>query len=298
MCLKMLSSKILQQIRNIELKAGRLVNDALAGEYVSVFRGMGMEFDRVREYEAGDDVRTIDWNVTARTNAPYVKIFREERELTLMLLVDVSPSQSFGSTGTFKNEATTELAAILAFLAIKNNDKVGLILFSDHVEQYIPPKKGRSHVWKIIREVLTYRGKGKTTNMKEALDFFNRVSKRKTMCFLLSDFCVDHFEKALELAAHRHDLTCVEVRDAREKELPANGLMEFQDAETGERLVIDTSDSGFRKMYSEKVLKDQEKRIDFFRKHKVDFFAVNTQDSIVQAVIRYMHLRERRLKLR
>lgn len=294
----MLSSKLIKQIRNIELKAGRLVTDALAGEYVSVFRGVGMEFDKVREYEAGDDVRTIDWNVTARVNAPYVKIFKEERELTLMLLVDVSPSQVFGSTGKFKNETTTELAAILAFLATKNNDKVGLILFSDHVEQFIPPKKGRAHVWRIIRQILTHEAKGRRTDLKGALDYFNRVCKRKSMCFLLSDFCAENYEKSLELAAHRHDLICVDVKDKRESELPSSGLINFQDSETGETFVVDTSDLGFRKMFADTVRNEEKKRLDFFRRHKVDFFAVNTEDSVVQPLIRYMHSRERRLKTR
>lgn len=294
----MLSPKLIKQIRNIEIKAGRLVTDALAGEYVSAFRGVGMEFDKVREYEAGDDVRTIDWNVTARVNVPYVKIFREERELTLMLIVDVSPSQAFGSTGKFKHETATELAAVLAFLATKNNDKVGLILFSDHVEQFIPPKKGRSHVWRIIRQVLTHRGKGQRTDMKGALDYFNQVCKRKSMCFLLSDFCVENYEKSLELAAHRHDLICVDIKDAREQEVPASGLIQFQDSETGENLLVDTSDPNFRKEFTEMVRKVEKKRLDFFRRHKIDFFSVNTEDSVVQPLIRYMHLRERRLKMR
>lgn len=294
----MLSSKIIKQIRNIELKAGRLVTDALAGEYISAFRGVGMEFEKVREYQAGDDVRTIDWNVTARVNAPYVKIFREERELTLMLLVDVSPSQSFGTTGKFKHETATELAAILAFLATKNNDKVGLILFSDHVEQFIPPKKGRSHVWKIIRQVLTHSGKGKRTDVKGALDYFNRVCKRKSMCFLLSDFCAENYEKSMELAAHRHDLICVDIKDEREQVLPASGLITFRDSETGENLLVDTSDSVFRKTFMQTVQIEEKKRLDFLRRHKIDYFAVNTEDSVVQPLIRYMHFRDRRLKSR
>lgn len=294
----MLSAKLIQQIRNIELKAGRLVNDALAGEYVSVFRGMGMEFDKVREYEAGDDVRTIDWNVTARVNSPYVKIFKEERELTLMLLVDVSPSQLFGTTGRFKHEIATELAAVLAFLATKNNDKVGVILFSDHVEQFIPPKKGRAHVWRIIRQILTHRSKGKSTNMKGALDYFNNVCKRKSMCFLLSDFFAENYEKALELTAHQHDLICVDIKDERERVLPESGLMNFQDSETDDLMLVDTSDEQFRKLYLQSMQKREKERIDFFRRHKIDFFAVNTEESVVPPLIQYMNLRERRLKMR
>lgn len=294
----MLSSKIIQQIRHIELKAGHLVNDALAGEYVSVFRGVGMEFDKVREYEPGDDVRTIDWNVTARVNSPYVKIYKEERELTLMLLVDLSSSQSFGSTGCFKNEAATELAAILAFLATKNNDKVGLILFSDHVEHFIPPKKGRSHVWRIIREIFTHKAKGTGTNLKTALDYFNSVSKRRSLCFLLSDFYSENYEKSLELAAHRHDLICVNISDPSERELPKSGLVELQDAETGEYLLVDTDDERFRTAFKVRVEKAEEQRRLFFQRQKIDFFSVNTEHSVVQPLIRYIHQRERRLKRR
>ncbi len=294
----MLSNKVIQQIKQIELRAGRLVTDALAGEYVSVFRGMGMEFEKVREYTHADDVRTIDWNVTARMNAPYIKVFREERELTLMLLVDVSPSQNFGSTGVFKNESATELAAILAFLATKNNDKVGLLLFSDHVEHFIPPSKGRAHIWRIIRQVLTYRGKGKTTDVSAALNYLNNVCKRKTMCFLLSDFHASNYEKALRFTAYRHDLVCIEIKDRSERMLPACGFVELCDAETGEKLIIDTNDQNFQKMYQQ-YLKDEEvRRADLFRKNNIDFFIVNTQESVVPPLIKYIHMRERRLKTR
>ncbi len=294
----MLSSKIIQQIRHIELKAGRLVTDALAGEYVSVFRGMGMEFEKVREYDPGDDVRTLDWNVTARMNAPYVKVFREERELTLMLLVDVSRSQSFGSCGTFKSEVATELAAILAFLATKNNDKVGLIIFSDHVEQFIPPKKGRAHVWRIIRQIFTHKSKGKTTEMKAALDYFNNVCRRKSMCFLLSDFYAENYQKSLELAAHRHDLVCVQIKDPRERELAHSGLVTLQDAESGQSIVVDSSDRKFRKAFADAMEAEDKKRRDFFRRNKIDIFEVQTPESVVNPLIRYLHYRERRMKLR
>ena len=184
----MLSPEIIKQIRHIQFKAGHLVTDALAGEYSSAFKGLGMEFDKVREYTEGDDVRTIDWNVTARMNQPFVKVYREEREMTLMLMVDVSASLNFGTTRKFKNEIAAELAAILAFLATKNNDKVGLIVFSDHVEQFMPPQKGRAHIWRIIRAVLTHKSHGRTTDIKCAFDFLAKVSPRKSMCFLLSDF--------------------------------------------------------------------------------------------------------------
>lgn len=290
----MLSPEIIQQIRNIEIKAGHIVTEAMAGEYVSVFKGVGMEFEKVREYTPGDDVRAIDWNVTARMGAPYVKVFREERELTLMLLVDVSPSQRFGTTGKLKSEASTELAAILAFLATKNNDKVGLILFSDHVELYIPAKKGRSHVWRIIREVLTHKGKGKTTNIKEALDYLNRVCKRKTMSFLVSDFCADGFEASLKIVARRHELVCVKIEDERERSLPKCGYLELQDAETGARLVVDTSDPRVRKQLETLSQREEAALSETLRKNEIDFFKINTAESVTTPLVKYMHLRERR----
>lgn len=290
----MLSPDLLQQVRNIELKAGRLVTDVLAGEYVSAFRGLGMEFDRVREYEPGDDIRTIDWNVTARVHSPYVKVFKEERELTLFLMVDVSASQNFGSCGKFKNESAAELAAVLAFLATKNNDKVGLILFSDHVETFIPPKKGRSHIWNIIRQVLTFKASGRKTDIKGALDFFNKVSKRKSMGFLLSDFQTENYGKALELSAHKHDLICVDISDLRESILPNSGYLTLEDAETGESLVVDTSRPKVQDFFKAKVEEEKKKRLDFFRRHKVDCFSINTRDSVVGPLVKYMHVRERR----
>ncbi|MBI2603570.1 MAG: DUF58 domain-containing protein [Deltaproteobacteria bacterium] len=290
----MLSPELIQQIRNIEIKAGHLVTEAIAGEYVSVFKGVGMEFEKVREYAPGDDIRSIDWNVTARMGTPYVKVFREERELTLMLLVDVSPSQAFGTTGKMKNEASAELAAILAFLATKNNDKVGLILFSDHVELYIPPKKGRAHVWRIIREVLTHKGKGKATNIREALDYLSKVCKRKTMSFLVSDFCADAYEKALNVVSRRHDLVCVKIEDQREKQLAPCGFLELLDAETGEHLVIDSNDLRLRKQFETLARREDESFAEMLRKKQIDLFKINTSESVVAPLVAYMHLRERR----
>lgn len=291
----MLSADIIKQIKRLQLKAGHLVTDTLAGEYVSAFKGVGMEFDRVREYVPGDDVRTIDWNVTARMRAPYVKVYREERELTLMLMVDVSPSQTFGTTGRFKNECSAELAAILAFLATKNNDKVGLIVFSDHVEHFIPPQKGRAHVWQIIRAVLTHEGRGQKTDIGIALKTLLQVCKRKSMCFLVSDFCADGYETPLRQAARRHNMICVEVKDPREAELTDSGFVHFQDAETGEHFVIDTSDPKMRTLFAAQSLKQSQNLRALTLKYNCEYFGISTADPIVQPLERFMRQRERRL---
>lgn len=292
----MLSQDIIKQIRHIQLKAGRLVTDALAGEYSSVFKGMGMEFEKVREYVEGDDIRAIDWNVTARMNAPFVKVFREERELTLMLLVDVSPSLVFGTTGKFKNEIAAELTAILAFLAIKNNDKVGLILFSDHVEQFIPPKKGRSHIWRIIRSVLTHKSNGKKTDINVAFDYLANICHRKSMCFLLSDFHTTGFEKSLRQVSKRHELICVGVSDLRESIIASCGVVDFVDAETGERFVLDTNSSRVKKLFEENRTLSIKKLTKLLRSYKIDYFEVSTNESVISPLIRYMRQRERQLQ--
>ena len=291
----MLPQDIIKQIRHIQLKAGRLVTDALAGEYSSVFKGIGMEFEKVREYVESDDIRAIDWNVTARMNAPFVKIFREERELTLMLLVDVSPSLVFGTTGKFKNEVAAELAAVLAFLAIKNNDKVGLILFSDHVEQVIPPKKGRSHIWRIIRSVLTHKSQGKKTDINGALDYLANMRSRKSMCFLLSDFHTTGFETSLRQVSKRHELVCVGISDLRESMIASCGVVEFVDAETGELCVLDTSHAQVKKIFKENRKLSVEKLIKLLRSYKMDYFEVSTHESVISPLVRYMRQRERKL---
>ncbi|MEN9834408.1 MAG: hypothetical protein RL011_601 [Pseudomonadota bacterium] len=290
----MLSSEVIKQIKAIQLKAGHLVTTALAGNYLSAFKGRGMEFDEVREYVPGDDVRLIDWNVTARMHQPYVKILREERELTLMLMVDVSPSQAYGSGGRRKQEVSAELAAVLAYLAIRNNDKVGLIVFSDHVEQYIPPQKGRGHVWNIIRAVLTHKGSGKRTDISGALDAMLRYSTRRSMCFLISDFWATSFDKELRLAARRHDLIAVRVSDPREKELPAVGMMSLQDSETGELVEVDSSDPKVRLAYSQgAALRDGQLSAQL-RKAGAGQFAIDTASTVTEPLIRYLRERERR----
>jgi uncharacterized protein (DUF58 family) len=288
----MLSPEILKQIRRIELHAGHIVTESLAGNYQSAFKGQGMEFDNVREYMPGDDVRTIDWNVTARMSQPFIKVLREERELTLMLMVDVSPSQWVGTTSQFKQEIAAELAAVLAFLATKNNDKVGLIVFSDHVEQYIPPQKGRSHIWGIIRSVMTHEAKGHQTNIGAAVDFMQQVVKRKSLCFLLSDFWAEGYEHSLKMASRRHDLTCVRVGDPIEEEVHSAGLVAFQDAETGEPLIVDTSDKKFRQAYQAAETTRDEALRNLFRKNGINTFRVRTGDSVVTPLMQYMRQRE------
>lgn len=290
----MLSNEIIRKIKHIQLKAGYLATDALAGEYISAFKGVGMEFDRVREYEPGDDVRNIDWNVTARMNSPYVKVFREERELTLMLLIDVSASQLFGSKKQFKHELAAELAAILAFLAIRNNDKVGLIIFSDHIEGFIPPQKGRSHIWHIIRSVLTHQTQGTKTNISVALEYLNQVQKKKSLTFLLSDFHDEGYEKNIKVASRRHQLTCIKIADEREYHLPNCGMIGFKDLESGEDIIVDSSDPQFVQALKQMSDEESSKLNQFFRRHRIDFFTVDTKGSAIEPLAQYLKRKERK----
>ena len=290
----MLSKELLSQIKNIQIKARHLVTNSMAGEYSSAFKGVGIEFEKVREYVVGDDIRTIDWNVMARTQKPHVKIFREEREQTLMLMVDVSPSQRFGTTSKFKNEIAAELTAVLAFLAIKNNDKVGLILFSDHVEHYIPPKKGRSHIWMIIRSVLTHEGSGKSTDIQSALSYLSQVHKRKSICFLISDFYADSYEKGLRHTKKRHEVISCHVRDEREELFPDCGMIELVDNESHEILLLD---SGSAKGRAELQSLEQERCKQLktqFQKQGIDLITVETHKPIVTPLLSYLRRRERR----
>jgi len=242
----MSTSALLKKVRQIEIKTKGLSNHIFAGEYHTAFKGKGMAFSEVREYQAGDDIRSIDWNVTARYNSPFVKVFEEEREMTVMLLVDVSASGNFGTKDQFKRELATEIAAILAFSAIKNNDKVGVIFFTDKVEEFIPPKKGKKHILRIIREVLAFQPSRKKTDISEALEYFNSVIKRRSICFILSDFISPPFEKPLRIASKKHDLVALRIHDRRENSLPNVGLVPIQDAETEEMIFIDTSNKKIR----------------------------------------------------
>ncbi len=290
----MISRELARKIRYIEIYTNKAVNDVLAGEYHSVFKGRGMEFDEVREYTPGDEIRTIDWNVTARMGHPYVKRFVEERELTVMFLVDLSASGAFGSTGKLKSELAAEVCALLAFSAIKNNDKVGLIIFTDAIELYIPPKKGASHVLRLIRDVLGFQPRGKGTDIVCALDFLGRVIHRRAVVFLLSDFLADGFEKRLRVAARRHDLIAVPVTDPRELELPDAGLIELEDAETGELALVDTSDAGFRKRYAALAREREAKLRELFHSAGIDSIPVRNGKDPVRDLVVFFRRRERR----
>lgn len=290
----MLTKELLKQVRQIEIRTRGIVNDVFSGEYHSVFKGRGMEFSEVREYQVGDDIRNIDWNVTARFGHPYIKIFEEERELTVMLLVDMSGSLLFGSAEKTKQRIAAELSAILAFSALKNNDKVGLILFTDRIEKFVPPRKGRSHVLRIIREVLSFAPQGNKTNLKAALEYFNHTIKKKSIAFLISDFMDDGYEKIIRIVGRKHDLIGVVLEDPREKELPKAGLIKFRDAETGEIRVIDTSNKIVRDEFYTYRKYNEEKRRQLFVSSRIDKINVNTDQSYIKPLVDFFKLRERR----
>ncbi len=255
------TKELLKKVRKIEIKTRRLSDHIFGGEYHSTFKGRGMTFSEVRQYQFGDDVRNIDWNVTARYNEPYIKVFEEERELTMMLMVDVSGSQLFGTQEQFKKGIITEIAATLAFSATQNNDKIGLILFTDEIELFIPPKKGRSHVLRIIRELLEFEPKSKKTNITEALKFFSNVMKKKAIVFVLSDFIADDYQQTLKIVGGKHDVTGIRVFDRREEEIPNLGMVQMEDEETGELLLVNTSSKKTRLEYS----KYYQERVHYFK---------------------------------
>ncbi|HLV63872.1 DUF58 domain-containing protein [Galbibacter sp.] len=255
------TKELLKKVRKIEIKTRRLSDHVFGGEYHSTFKGRGMTFSEVRNYQFGDDVRNIDWNVTARYNEPFVKVFEEERELTMMLLVDVSASENFGTSKQFKKDIITEISATLAFSAMQNNDKIGLILFSDKIELYIPPKKGRFHVLRIIRELLEFTPENKQTNIDEALRFMSGVSKKRVIAFILSDFMDDNYDQALKIAANKHDITGIRIYDQKEAEMPNIGFVQMEDAETGELLLVNTKSKQVRNQYAALYLA----RVDYFQ---------------------------------
>ncbi len=286
--------EILKKVRQIEIRTKQFVTDALAGQYHSVFKGRGMNFEEVREYLPGDEVRSIDWNVTARTGRPFVKKFTEERELTILLMVDVSASGNFGSTTQSKREMSAELASVLAFSAIRNNDKVGLILFTDQIEQYVPPKKGRSHVLRVIREILFFQPKQRGTNIVQALDFANKVMPRRVVVFLISDFQAPDCRQALQLTNKHHDLIAVTVVDPRESELPAIGLLTIEDAETGEQLELDTSSPKIRARFAEAAEKKLSSIRRTLRSTGVDTLELSTAKPYMPALLQFFDKREKR----
>ncbi len=291
----MINKEILKKIRNIHIRTNYMVNDIFAGEYESAFRGRGMEFEEVREYTPGDDIRDIDWNVTARFGHPFVKVYREERELTIMLMVDVSSSCLFGSQKQFKQELAAEIASVLAFAATKNNDKVGLIIFSDHVEKFIPPKKGKNHVWRVIKEVIEHNPVSTRTDISGALDYLNKVSRKKAVTFLISDFISDNYERALRITGKKHDLISVSITDPRELVLPRAGIVELLDAETGETVLIDTSDANFRKGYSLLSQKNLNDRFELFRSANIDYIDIRTDVPYIDPIMKFFRVREKRL---
>jgi uncharacterized protein (DUF58 family) len=293
----MLPHDVLRQIRRLHWKARRAVEDLLGGEYHSVFKGTGIVFEDVRAYQPGDDVRMIDWNVTARMGQPFIKRFVEERELTVLLMVDCSGSQLFGTQMQQKREVAAELAAVLAFSAIRNNDKVGLISFSDRVERFVPPGKGARHVLRIIRDILFFLAQHRGTSLTEALHYLNRVQRRRAIVFLLSDFLDKEFEGALKRTGRRHDLIAVRIRDPREEELPAVGLLQLEDAETGAPLVIDTSSAKVRRAFAEKAKRRRDALTQVTRAAGIDLIDVSTQGGHLDALIRFFHLRERRQRI-
>jgi len=290
-----LSAELFQKIKSIQIRTQRLVSDAFAGEYESAFRGRGMEFEEVREYQPGDDIRHIDWNVTARTGTPFVKLHREERELTVMLLVDVSSSGAFGTGAKSKNEVAAEVAALLAYTAIKSNDRVGLIIFSDRIEHYIPPKKGRAHVWRVIRDILGFKTPRRKTDLEGALEYLGKVVPRRAVVFLISDFLDDGFEDRFRVACRRHDVTAVTVSDRHERTLPRVGLIELEDAETGETILIDTYDDKLLDGFRLRSRDARASRSHLFRSAGAGEVAIEAEDPhYVDSLIRYFHARERR----
>jgi len=287
--------ELLKKVRQIEIKTRGMVNQIFSGEYHSVFKGRGMEFSEVREYQFGDDIRVIDWNVSARFNHPFVKIFEEERELTVMLIVDLSRSGNFGSGQHMKNEIAAEICAVLAFSAIKNNDKVGLILFTDRIEKFVPPKKGRAHILRIIRELISFEPTGRGTNIRQALEYFHHVSKKRTIAFLISDFIDEGYEKILRIISKKHDVIAVEISDPREEELPAVGLIKFRDAETGEERWIDTANPAVQREFAHYWARRREHRSNLFLRSRVDAIPIRIDRQYIKPMVDFFRLRERRL---
>jgi len=293
---------MMRKMRQLEVRTSRKVNDSLAGQYHSVFKGRGLDFDEVREYVAGDEMRTIDWNVTARAGRPFVKKFTEERELTILLVVDVSASGNFGSAAQSKRELAAEMACVLAFSAIRNNDKVGLILYSDVIEEYIPPKKGRRHVLRVVREILFFQQKGRGTNTVKALDFANQLLHRRAIIFLISDFqfsgdpetALATLRRSMRQTNRRHDLVALHIQDARERSLPDVGLLALEDAETGEVVEIDTANPQVRARFEEEVTQRQQQIRRGIRAEAVDILELDTAEPYLPALQRFFKNRERR----
>ena len=293
MALNLLPGELVRKIRRIQITTNRLVNESLAGEYHSVFKGRGMEFDEVREYQHGDDIRTIDWNVTSRTGHPFVKRFVEERELTVMLLVDASASGAFGSFEKTKAEIAAEISALLAFSAIKNHDRVGAILFTDRVEKFIPPRRGSTHVLRLIREILYHQPERRGTRIQQALEHLNLVVHKRAVVFLISDLLDQGFEQPLKVANRRHDVVIIQIVDPRERELPDVGILELRDAETGEVVCVDTSLSRVRDAYRGNWERNQQQQERLFQSQRMDHVLISAAEPYDAPLVRFFERRAR-----
>ena len=292
----MIPADILRKVRRVELRTRHLVNTVFSGEYHSVFKGQGMAFSEVREYMPGDDVRSIDWNVTARVGNPFVKVFDEERELSVMLLVDASASGDFGTVDQMKGEIAVEICALIAFSAIQNNDRVGLMIFTDEVEVYVPPKKGKKHVLRVIRELLYFKPAHRRTDIARTLDTLNRLPLRRSVVFLVSDFRSSEYEAALRVARRKHDLIAVSIRDPREETLPQMGIVELEDAETGEEMLVDTSDPVTRAAFASRAASDREERARLFRSMGLDTIDITTASSYVDPLLHFFKARAAKIR--
>jgi uncharacterized protein (DUF58 family) len=291
----LIPQEILKKVRQIEIRTNRTVDSLLGGEYHSAFKGRGMEFEEVREYQPGDEVRTIDWNVTARAGAPFVKTYREERELTVFALVDVSPSEQFGSGRQQKAELAAEFSALIAFAAIRNGDKFGLILFSDEVEKYVPPKKGKKHVLRVVRELLAHEPRSPGTDIAEALRFLARVQRRRATVFLISDFIASGFEKDLSAVRAKHDVIAVRTSDRREVEMPDAGLITLEDAETGEIVVVDSRSARVRRLFQGRAQEERSQQDSLMRSLEVDELEITTGKDYVHELSRFFKKREKKM---
>lgn len=290
----MLTKELLKKVRQIEIRTRGLVNQVFSGEYHSVFKGMGMEFSEVREYQIGDDVRNIDWNVSARFGHPFIKIFEEERELTVMLIVDLSGSQYFGSSASTKQQIAAEISAIMAFSALKNNDKVGLILFTDKIEKFIPPKKSKSHTLRIISELLSFEPSGKGTDIRGALEYFNKAIKKRSIAFLISDFQDTGYDKILRMVGKKHDFIGITLIDEREQKIPPMGLVRFVDPESGKEKTLDTSDASFQFWLHHQREKFRMEQKTLFASSKLDGIIINTKESYIKPLVNFFKMREKR----
>ncbi len=289
-------TELLRKIRRIEIATSRLASELLAGQYHSAFKGRGIEFEEVRLYQPGDDVRAIDWNVTARAGEPYIKQFREERELTVMLIVDLSASQGFGTNEQTKRELVTELCATIAFSAIRNNDKVGLLAFTDRIEKFVPPRKGTQHVLRVIRELLAHEPAGDGTDIAGALEYFRHVQRRRCTAFLVSDFQDDGWEQAIRVVRRKHDLVAIDVADVREAELPNVGLLELRDAESGELVVLDSGSASVRDAWAAQHAADTDRRLGWMRRHRIDRLQLLTGEPFVETLSAFFRRREARME--